>query len=104
MINFNLDKSLLKYIGFSILAPSLLLLAYILGVKEGTSAMYKQHELEKSQLLTQIDQNNQDLISRQIELTACRAEQKGECVLDCEELIQERVSKALATCAASCRD
>ena len=104
MFNFTLDKSFLKYIGISILIPSLLLLAYIAGIKEGANAMHEQHELDKSQLITQIDQLNQDIVSRQIELTACRAEQKGECVLDCEELIQERVSKALVSCAAICQD
>ena len=104
MINFKVDALLLKYIGISILIPAFLLLAYIVGVKQGANAMHKQHALEKSQLLTQIDQNNQDLVSRQIELTACKTKAAGDCVLDCESITQERVSQALASCAAICRD
>ena len=98
------DQIYVKYTGISFLVSGLILGAYILGARQGVHAAESQYQVERAESVIEFNQLNQDLVSTQIKLTECEARKAGDCALDCESITQERVSQALASCAAICRD
>lgn len=104
MISVNLNQDALKYLGLCLVGSGLILGAYILGARQGVKAAESQYENDRAESVIEFNQVNQDLVSTQIKLTECEARAAGDCALDCESITQERVSQALASCAAICRD
>lgn len=104
MISFELPKESFKYLGACMLGAGLILGAYILGARQGVKAAESQYEVERAESVIEFNQVNNDLVQTQIKLTECEARAAGDCALDCESITQERVSQALASCAAICRD
>lgn len=104
MFNIDINKEVLKYIGVVAVVFGAWLGAYIWGIHLGATQSEQRHKNELSKLTIELDQKNNDLISSQIAVTTCEAKRAGDCALDCESLIQERVSQALNSCAAICRD
>tara|TARA_R100001015_G_C4624036_1_gene182039 strand:+ start:462 stop:776 length:315 start_codon:yes stop_codon:yes gene_type:complete len=104
VINFNISKDVLKYVGAVAVVFGAWLGAYVWGIHLGATQSEERHADELATLTVELDQKNSDLISAQIALTACKAKAAGDCALDCESLIQERVSHALNSCAELCKD
>ena len=104
MISFELPKESLKYLGACMLGAGLILGAYIVGAREGIKSATAHFETEKNELKIESELQNRDLIDAQIKLTKCEAKRAVDCALDCESITQERVSQALASCAAICKD
>ena len=104
MIHLDFNQDALKYLGFSLVGSGLILGAYIFGVRQGVNAAESQYEIDRAESVIEFNQVNQDLVATQIKLTECEARSAGDCALDCESITQERVSQALASCAAICRD
>ena len=104
MIHFNMPRETLKYLGGGAIIMGLWLVAYIIGARNGVKAAKRQYEAKHAESVIELDQVHQDLVSTQIKLTECEARAAGDCALDCESITQERVSQALASCAAICRD
>jgi len=102
MIDYN--NTSVKFVGVACLISGLILGAYILGARQGVHAAESQYQVERAESVIELNQLNQDLVSTQIKLTECDARKAGDCALDCESITQERVSQALASCAAICRD
>lgn len=102
--NINIDQIAIRYAGFAFVGSGLILGAYILGARQGVHAAESQYEVERAAAVIEFNHVNQDLVATQIKLTECEARQAGDCALDCESITQERVSQALASCAAICRD
>ncbi len=104
MINIEMPTQAIKYLGFSLIGSGLILGAYILGARQGVRAAESLYEVERAESVIEFNQVNNDLVQTQIKLTECEARAAGDCALDCESITQERVSQALASCAAICRD
>ncbi|WP_348660971.1 hypothetical protein [uncultured Idiomarina sp.] len=104
MISINVPKETLKYVGAVAVVFGAWLGAYVWGIHLGATQAEGRHADELAALTVELDQKNGDLISSQIALAACKAKSAGECALDCESLIQERVSHALSSCAELCKD
>lgn len=102
MISLKLSE--IQYVGACFVISGLVLAAYILGARQGVKAAESQYEIERAESVIEFNQMNQDLVATQIKLTECEARAAGDCALDCESITQERVSQALASCAAICRD
>ena len=104
LINLDINRDVLKYLGACMLGAGLILGAYIVGAREGIKSATAHFEAEKNELKIESEQQNRDLIDSQIRLTQCEAKRAGDCALDCESITQERVSQALASCAEICKD
>tara|TARA_Y100001972_G_C7535547_1_gene269713 strand:- start:11 stop:325 length:315 start_codon:yes stop_codon:yes gene_type:complete len=104
MKTFALAEKSYIYFGSVCLISGLIFGVYILGVRQGVNAAESQYEIDRAESVIEFNQVNKDLVSTQIKLTECEARAAGDCALDCESITQERVSQALASCAAICRD
>tara|TARA_Y100001973_G_C5198830_1_gene336183 strand:- start:1251 stop:1565 length:315 start_codon:yes stop_codon:yes gene_type:complete len=104
MINLTFSKNIYIYAGLIALVFGFWLLAYVLGLHFGSKQNQKKHSEKIAALTLELNQQNSDFIDAQIALSACKAKAAGDCALDCESLIQERVSQALNSCAELCKD
>ena len=77
MININLPKDTLKYIGAVAVVFGAWLGAYVWGIHLGATQAEERHAEELAALTVELDQKNGDLISAQIALTTCKAKAVG---------------------------
>ena len=95
MINFNMPKETLMYLGGGAVVLGLWLLAYVAGIHEGAQQSRKAHELQIAECTIENERAQAQVIDAQLELTKCKSLQAGKCALNCEAIAQERVDAVL---------
>ena len=95
MININLPKDTLKYVGWVAVVFGSWLGAYVWGIHLGAAQSKKTHEQELAECVVRIDEVQTQVVDAQLKLVECEAVKAGKCALDCESIAQERVDSVL---------
>jgi len=95
MINVNLPKDTLKYVGAVAVVFGSWLGAYVWGIHLGAAQSKKTHEQELAECVIKIDEVQTQVVDAQLKLVECEAIKAGKCALNCEAIAQERVDSVL---------
>ena len=95
MININLPKDTLKYVGAVSVIFGAWLGAYVWGIHLGAAQSNKTHKQELAECVVKVDEVHTQIVDAQLKLVECEAIKAGKCALNCEAIAQERVDSVL---------
>ena len=95
MININLPKDTLRYIGAVAIIFGAWLGAYVWGIHLGAQQSKTTHRDQLTECVSKINKVHTQFIEAHLQLVECQAVDNGECTLNCEATIQRRVNSVL---------
>jgi len=95
MININLPKDTLKYVGAVAVIFGSWLGAYVWGIHLGAQQAEQSHKQELAECVVKVDQVHTQMVDAQLKLVECESIKAGKCALNCEAIAQERVDAVL---------
>ena len=94
-MNIKIPKHYQVIIGCGCVIFGLIILMYVLGIREGAQQKQRDHDLEIAEYALKLDTAQKRVIDTQIALTECEAVRAGQCALNCEAIAQERIDSVL---------